>query len=359
MGKWDQKVDRQAILDRMRKKQSEQQQGGRDSTEFRPPKVEKEQEVKFKAVILPPLDEGDPCEGGAASQSMEDLWYFPNGQHYINKKRYECPRVHIEKQACPMCDFGFDLMSETTDKDLKSSIAREWLSRENHAVNIYFLNVDSNPQEVRGKVFWWNLPQAIFSKCCTALSAKSAGDDPDEPKAFGVFFDPYAAYMLLIKITHKNDNNNYESSVLVGGKTIQIDKTEEGVVAILAKRHDLFTKFPARDLNVIQKLLDEKLAKNPSTGGESEGGEKDNDTGDLPVSESKEPPKAEKPKEEPRKAEEKPKEESKKAEEKPKAAEKPKETQKPVERQREAEKPKTEEKKENIDPELADLLSKL
>jgi hypothetical protein len=283
------KVDKQKLLDRMRQKQAEQS-GFRDLTEWRAPKLKSPEEKSFRVIILPPLEQGDPCVGGTASESM-DLYYRVFGYHLINKKRYECPRVHPEKGDCPLCSTGFDLMKETDDKKVRSGLAKEWLSQQNFAVNIYFENHKDNPEDLRGKVFWWSLPNAVQMICDKAFKSDDAGDD-DNPKAHGLFFDPNDAFPLIIEIKVKNDYNNYEGSKFLG-KSRPIAATQEEIDAILAKRHDVMKKFEARDIKALEKLLQDKLG-GTTGGGESSGSSSSGDEGYItPPADKKEEKKVE------------------------------------------------------------------
>lgn len=295
-------ADKQKLLERMRAKQQEQS-GFRDATEWRAPKLKKDEEKKFRIVILPPLEKGDTCVGGTASESM-DFWYLFHGHHFINKKRYECPRVHPEKGDCPLCSTGFDLMRETDDKKVRSALAKEWLSQQNYAANIYFENHKDNPEDLRGKVLWWSVPNAVFQICDKAFKNDDPGDE-DNPQAHGLFFDPEAAFPLIVEIHVKNDYNNYESSKMLG-KARPIAGTQEEIDAILAKRHDLVKKFESRDIKALEKLLQDKLGGAGESSGSSDSGSakyngddgyvKSESKADPPKTEKKDPPKTDPPK---------------------------------------------------------------
>ncbi|MCK9281695.1 MAG: hypothetical protein M0P71_13800 [Melioribacteraceae bacterium] len=353
------KADKQKLLDRMRAKQNEQS-GFRDPTEWRAPKLKGEEERNFRVIILPPLEKDDKCAGGTASETM-DLYYRPHGHHFINKKRYECPRVHPEKGDCPLCTTGFDLMRETDDKKVRSSLAKEWLSQQNEAVNIYFENHKDNPEELRGKVLWWSLPQAIYLLCEKAFKSDDAGDD-DNPQAHGLFFDPDEAFPLVINIKVKNDYNNYESSKFLG-KARPIAASQKEIDEILEKRHDLMKKFDDRSIADLEKLLKDKLGE--TSGQDNSGGSDNGDDGYI----KKEEAKKEDKKAEDKKAEDKPKNEDKKAEDKPKNEDKKAEDKPKNEDKKAEDKPKTEVKKEDVkktddkaeeeDPDLQALLKQL
>ena len=345
------KADKQKLLDRMRQKQAEQS-GFRDLTEWRAPKLKAPEEKSFRIIILPPLEKGDPCVGGTASESM-DLYYRLFGYHLINKKRYECPRVHPEKGDCPLCSMGFDLMKETDDKKIRSGLAKEWLSQQNYAVNIYFENHKDNPEDLRGKVFWWSLPNAIQLICEKAFKSDDAGDD-DNPKAHGLFFDPDDAFPLIIEIKVKNDYNNYEGSKFLG-KARPIASTQKEIDDILAKRHDVMKKFEARDIKALEKLLQEKLG-GTSGGGESSGSSSSGDEGYItPPADKKEEKKVE--------AKAPPKSEEKKTEVKAEAKAEVKAEAKAEAKKEEVKKEEVKKEVEKVeedeDPELKALLAQL
>jgi hypothetical protein len=329
-------IDRAAkekLLAKMRKKQQESA-GNRDSTEWRVDKVKEGEEAEYRLAILPPLDEGETCTGGTAGQT-QDLWYLANGAHWINKKRVECPRVHLENGTCPLCDMGFDLMQTTDDKKVRSQIAKEWLSRQNWAVNVYFLNHKTNPEHLRGKVMWWNVPKAVFEVCDKAFNSNDPGDE-DDPRAFGYFCDPTDAFPLIVTVTEKNGYNNYESSRLLG-RSKPIADDEEEIMEILDQRHDLYTKFKARDVDRLTQILNEKLGDETGSDGFDDDDTDTNtdDTEDNTV------------------------EEAKVEEEKPKTRKKAKAEPKPEPEDEPASTPVEDEETGVDDPELASLLAEL
>lgn len=261
---------KQKLLDRMRKNKRAKE-GNRDPTEWRPDKVKPNEEAEYRLYILPPYEKGDKLADGVAQESL-DLYYLMHGHHFINNKRYQCPRVHEEQGTCPLCDMGFDLMKETDDKETRSAIAKEWLSRQGWAMNIYFVDHKSNPEHLRGKVLWWSIPKAVYDKCDKTLDSDDPGDD-DDPRAHGLFFDPENAFQMVIHINEKSNYNNYEASYFIG-RSKPIGTSDE-IEAILAQRHYLHGKFHARNIDELNKLLEEKT-------GVAVGG---------PVSEAKEEPK--------------------------------------------------------------------
>ena len=241
-------------VDKVRKKMHEKQ-GNRfkDPNEFRPPQATSETEaLKYRFFILPPLAKGDKCSDGAASQGM-DLFYVQNGAHWINNRYHSCPRVHDE-QECPLCQLGFDMMAETDDKARRSEIARQWLPRTQYAVNVYFPKDKVNPDEVAGRVMWMNLSKQVYDLLEACIMNDGPGDEQD-PQAFGVFFDESAAYLFQLQIKKKNKWNDYSTSKFLAGMgKMPVGKTPERLEEILSLRHDLFTKFSARDADALASI---------------------------------------------------------------------------------------------------------
>ena len=243
------KYDIEKIRNKLRDKQ-----GGKfkDPNEFRPPQAKEGETIKYRFYILPPLAQGDKCADGVASKSME-LFYLSNGAHWINNRSHACPRVHDEIE-CPVCQLGFDMMSETDDKRRRSEIAKQFLPRTQYAVNIYFPKDKINPADHGGRVMWMNISKQVFDKCEACLMTDDAGD-PTDPQPFGVFFDESDAYLFQLEITKKNQWNDYSSSKFLAnvGKR-PLSQKPERIAEILSMRHDLFTKFQDRDVDGLAQL---------------------------------------------------------------------------------------------------------
>jgi hypothetical protein len=268
----------------LRKRLQDQKSSKRDPHEFNPPKAKAGQTLNYRFFILPPLDAGDATIDGQASQSMNGLYYVPNGAHWFNKRPTSCPRIHSgSEEECEICTYGFELMSEvegTGDvaKKAKSAIAKTYLPVQKGAVNIYFPNDGANPEELRGKVFWFNASQTV-TDICEACALRDDAGDPEDPQAFGVFYDEEAAFPFQLTITEQSGYNNYKTSKFLPNKRplIAIKKGETvlpdaaKIKEILAQRHDLFTKFDAVDKNKIANLLKGILDKGGSEGGDSGG----------------------------------------------------------------------------------------
>jgi hypothetical protein len=238
-----------SIRDKMRKRK-----GGRakDPNEWRPDKAEAGKPLKWKFFILPPVD------------SM-DLWYYEHGQHWIEKTVIECPRIH-DGTECPLCQFGFDLMKDTEDKDERRKIAKNYLASSRYAVNIYWPNVASTPAELRGKVMWFSMPQSVYAIMEEVIMRDPPENDAIEPEPYGVFFDPQNAFPFVLEAKKKGDFNSYESSHFIG-KQMPISKGgEEKIMAILEQRHDIPSLYDARDIDKLQSIVDSLTGEIPSGG---------------------------------------------------------------------------------------------
>jgi hypothetical protein len=262
-------------LDKIRAKMKEKGRGHfQDPDEFRPPSAKPGEKITYRFFILPPLSKGEKCAGGVASQDM-DLYYVQNGNHWVQKKPYPCPRVH-DGEECDVCNIGFERMNETQDKKEKSTIARNYLPQVRNAMNIYFLSSDSNPEELRGKNKWFNAPKQVIDICDACLNRDDAGD-PEDPQAYGVFFNEQAAYVFQLEITKQGDYNEYKASKFLAsvGPTPIAAKKEgnqrvpltEKIQEILNGRFDLYTKFDPRDKKKIAELAQKLLAGNSSEQG--------------------------------------------------------------------------------------------
>lgn len=241
--------DLDAIRSKMRKRK-----GGKakDPNEWRPDKAETGKPLKYKFFILPPVD------------SM-DIWYYEHGQHWIDKTPIECPRIH-DGTSCPLCQFGFDLMKDTEDKETRRKIAKDYLASSRYAINIYFPPVESTPAELRGKVMWFSMPQSVYTIMEEVIMRDPPESDAIEPEAHGIFFDPKNAYPFVLEAKKKGDFNSYESSHFVN-KSMPISKGgDEKIGAILEQRHDIPSLFAERDVDALQSVVD-NINGNGPTGG--------------------------------------------------------------------------------------------
>lgn len=288
---------RKEMLKRVRERMLKKKGGRRrDPTEWRAPNLAAGKELKLKGYVLPPLSKGDVCDGGTAENDMEGLFFVRVGDHWINKKPHPCPRVY-DNEECEYCQLGFDLMQETDDKDAKREIAKQYLPTTKYAVNMYYPNVKTNPEELRGQTKWYAVPSTIFDKFDECINRDDAGDDKHDPQPFGLFYDEENAYAFQIHITKNGQYNDYKSSKFLVTSLGPIADSAEEIEQILASRHDLPSKFPARTAEnkaTLQRLVKEIL--------EDDGDDGDGDGGfdtDEQTQESAPPSKEEKPKPKP------------------------------------------------------------
>ena len=258
---------RKELLDKIRAKIAARKGGGsqKDPDEWRPPKVGPNDTFKAKAFVLPPYAKGDELAGGEAETSMDEVFFIQTGLHWINKRPYPCPRV-FDNDDCPMCNLGFKLFQETSDKDARKEIARNYLPNTKYAVNLYFPDTKTNPEELRGKVVYFNAPKTIYDIMEDCIIKDDDGGDPDDPQAWGEFYKPDAAYPLIIEIKHKGGFNDYSMSKFLP-KAQAIAKSEKDLEAILAQRHELAKKFPERtkkNLETLSSKIDELLGRSSS-----------------------------------------------------------------------------------------------
>lgn len=249
------KYDIESIRKKLKEKNSK-----RDPNEFRVQTIENGHDnVRYRFYILPPLDVGDKVIDGVASRSMDSLFYVQNGAHFINNEMLTCPRF-ANGGKCPVCNLGFSLLKETDpkDKNERQAISKKFLSTARYAVNIYFQNSDVNPANLRGKVMWYNAGMKVYEKLEGCLMAKDSGDDAD-PRAFGVFYDEDNAYVFQLEAKNGGLNNDYGESKFLSRLRAPLAKTREEIDVILNQRFDLFTKFPAVDLDKLNLAVSQMV----------------------------------------------------------------------------------------------------
>jgi hypothetical protein len=265
-------LDRKELLERVRAKMKAKKGGKqKDPDEFRAPKPQPGQTFKMKGYVLPPLEKGEMCSSGKpATHGMDGLFFYTVGFHWIEGKPYACPRV-FDQDGCAYCQLGFDLMRDTDDREAKAELAKMYLPRTNYVVNLFVPDSPANPEEVRGQVVYYAMPKTIFDKLDECINRDDAGVDPDDPQPFGLFFDPDNAYPLQIVITRKGEYPNYEKTQLLNSSG-PIGKSEKEIEKILASRHDLPTKFQARDPKALAEIVSKILNAGDSKDSASEGG---------------------------------------------------------------------------------------
>ena len=214
-----------------------------DAAEFKPEKAKAGETLQWTFFILPPTD------------NMY-LWFYSHGYHYINNKRLECPRLH-DGEVCDICQYGFSLMSETDVKEERSKIAKNLLPQQKYAVNIYFPAIDANPTELRDKVMWFSLTKTLYEMCESVIGRDDAGNGM-EPEPFGIFYDVNNAYPFILKATKKGDWNDFSTSKFINKPQPITKKGEDKINEILSGRHDIPSKFAARDMAAINEIA-EKL----------------------------------------------------------------------------------------------------
>ena len=269
------------IREKVRKRKGERQ---RDPDEWRPPRLEVGKDLKAKGYIMPPLEKGDASAAGKAKHGMDGVYFLQVGDHWINNKKYPCPRVY-DNDKCPLCDLGFDLIRDTEDKKARSELAKAYLPQTRYAVNIYFPKYSTNPEDLRGRVIFYSMPSTMFDKLDKCLNNDDPGDDPQDPQPWGFFYDENDAYPFLIHITKQGIYNDYSQCKFLVGAQGPIAKTAEKVEQILEMRHDLVAKFPARSADNLKDL--EKIVQGILDGSD----ENDNDgfDADETTEESKKP----------------------------------------------------------------------
>jgi hypothetical protein len=268
-------------IDTIRQQVKAKLKKGKDPTEFRAPKMDEGKTAKFRFYVLPPLQEGDVCNGGklVCERSME-LFAIPTGAHYIDNKRIGCPRI-INEEECAICQYGFDLLSEvdgttTEGKKKRSEISKNLLPAQYHLVNLYFSEGDFNPEEVRGKVLWWNAPKTVVDTWLECLYRDDDGGDQLELLAYGIFFDECHACQFQLEVCKDGQMNSYKKSKFLPGKRpIAIDKNTKKIdmkriKEILDKRHNLWEKMPEinqEEVARVAAVLSGRAAARSNAGG--------------------------------------------------------------------------------------------
>jgi hypothetical protein len=258
-------MNTEEMLARVRQKMQEKSKSRRDPDEFRPPKAKDNETLEFYFRVLPELSKGDNCKTGVCENGM-DLWYLENGCHFHDNERHECPRLH-DQEECAMCQLGFDLQKDIEGDEAKKKIRDQYLARSYYAMNVYFLNIAKNPESVRGKILWFNSPRQIWTKMEACILSDDEGDS-EEPKACGLFTDPYAnGYTFKLSVRKKGDYNTYEDSQFLPKSKGPLVKDEShkaneaAIQQILDQRHSLTAKFKPRDKEKLKAMAAAMLKK--------------------------------------------------------------------------------------------------
>lgn len=235
-----------------------------DPDEFKPEKANSTTDpLKYRFFIMPPLLKGDVLKTGEVKRSMEQF-FISHANHWINDKPYPCPRVW-DGSDCKVCQFGFDLLKEEAnqkDEDKRRKIIRQWMPTTYHMVNIFFLNWKGNPEELRGKVKFYNASKTLFDQWTTTLMRDDCGD-PEDPQAFGIFFDENAAFTYELQVLKQGRQNSYKTSKFLsnGGEPVPMIKAkpgesnEEVLAKLLRCRHNLWDKITAPDIEKLERVF--------------------------------------------------------------------------------------------------------
>lgn len=248
------------------RKKLRQSQSGKftDPDEFRPEKANSTTEAtKYRFYILPPITAGDILKSGTVKENqVMEQFFLPHGNHWIQDKPYPCPRVWDGTQ-CEICDVGFDLLKETPkeDEEKRKVLVKTWMPNTYYMVNVYFPNIKMNPEELRGRVRFYNAPKTCFDTWSATLMRDDAGD-PEDPQAYGIFFDENAAFLFQLEVMKHGRNNSYKTSrfVVDGGKPQPMVRNPdgtaatEGLVKLLKMRHNLFEKVEMPNLEKLSQI---------------------------------------------------------------------------------------------------------
>ena len=248
-------------IEAMKRKLSQMNGRMADPDEFRPKKNESTTDpIKYRFYILPPLLAGDVLKSGTVTKSM-DMFYIKNGMHWgIDSRPHPCPRQLGLPDRCPLCQFGFNLMKNEKDEEKRRKIRSEWLSSENYLVNIYFTSWEGNPEELRGKVKFFNTSSQCFKLWTQALERDNCGD-PEEPEAFGAFFDENNASLFELSVLKQGKNNSYATSGFRKKKPTPMVQNPDGtantkgIAALLKLRINLWEKIQQPDVDNLKALL--------------------------------------------------------------------------------------------------------
>jgi len=235
-----------------------------DPDEFKPEKANSTTEpLKYRFFIMPPLLKGDKLKSGEVKKSM-DQFFITHANHWINDKPYPCPRVWGSSE-CKVCQFGFDLLKEEAnqkDEDKRRQIIRQWMPTTYHMVNIFFPVWKGNPEELRGKVRFFNASKTLFDQWTATLMRDDCGD-PDDPQAYGIFFDENAAFTYELQVLKQGRQNSYKTSKFLpnGGEPTPMIKASNGEVneeileKLLRARHNLWDKIVPPDVEKLERIF--------------------------------------------------------------------------------------------------------
>jgi hypothetical protein len=128
-----------------------------------------------------------------------------------------------------------------------------------YMVNIYFPHIKSNPEELRGRVMFYNAPKTVIEICSGVMMRDDAGD-VESPEAYGMFFDESAGHLFELNVLKQGRQNSYKTSKFRAIKQPMLklaDGTpdEAGITTLLAQRHDLYSKIEVPDAAKISRVF--------------------------------------------------------------------------------------------------------
>lgn len=271
-------------VDAIRKRLKQSMSGKfNDPDEFRPEKAKSEIEAtKYAFFILPPVCVGDAIKGGTAKRGMENQFFCAHGTHWVQDKPYPCPRIW-DGSKCKMCEFGFELLKDENIKsndNKRTAVVKQWMPTQYYMMNIFFPHLKTNPEDLRGRVMFYNAPKTIVDICSACLMRDDAGD-PESPEAFGVFFDENAGFVFELQVTKHGRNNSYKTSkfrpaLQPMARNPDGSPNPKMISDILASRHDLFSKMEAPNAEKLDKIY-KLLSEGDDSGNDRQGGGFDSD----------------------------------------------------------------------------------
>jgi hypothetical protein len=114
------------------------------------------------------------------------------------------------------------------------------------------------------------MPKTIFDKLDECLARNDDGGDPDDPQPWGLFYDEENAYPLSLSICKHGEYNSYTETKLLS-RCGPIAGSDEEITEILARRHDIPSKYPKRtsdNLKTLQGFVDALMDGVDDSGGD-------------------------------------------------------------------------------------------
>ena len=229
-----------------------------DPDEFKPEKANSTTEpIKYRFFILPPLFKGDELKSGVVERSMEQF-FISHANHWIHDKPHPCPRVW-DGGTCKVCQFGFELLKEDKyrqDEVARREVIRQYMPTQYNMVNIYFTSWKGNPEDLRGKVRFFNASKTLFDQWTSTLMKEDSGD-PDDPQAHGIFFDENAGFVYELQNLKQGRQNSYKTSKFLanGGKPTPMLDDKAMLPKLLKLRHNLWEKIEVPDEAKITQIF--------------------------------------------------------------------------------------------------------